>query len=262
MDGIEQKKVRGGNRMIRALIFDLDGTLVQTEILKANSYARAAVALRPHTFSEDAVIEAFKHLAGQSRKEVAERLLEQFSLEEPSRQMMAEFNVETPWQAFVQLRLAKYEALLADPSILPRYLCPHNVRLLRWAKQQGYLIGLATTSGCAATTHVLRSLNLLKQFDFVATADDVEHAKPDPEIYLLVAKELAVLPGECLAIEDSASGVKAAVAAGMSCIASTSDFTSAKVHASDLLLGQWIVDDARTLLAVVQKLIEEKSQNG
>jgi beta-phosphoglucomutase-like phosphatase (HAD superfamily) len=248
--------------MIRAIIFDLDGTLVQTEILKAISYARAAVTLRPDKFPEEAVIEAFKQLAGHSRQEVAERLLEQFDLEEPSRKLMADFNVEKPWQAFVQVRLGKYEALLSDPSILPRYLCPHNVRLLRWAKQHGYMIGLATTSSCAATTRVLRILTLLKQFDFVATADDVEHAKPDPEIYLLVAKELAVLPRQCLAIEDSASGVKAAVAAGMSCIASTSDFTSAKVHASGLLPEQWIVDDTRNLLIVAQKLIEDKSREG
>ena len=104
--------------MIRAIIFDLDGTLVQTEILKAISYARAAVTLRPDKFPEEAVIEAFKQLAGHSRQEVAERLLEQFDLEEPSRKLMADFNVEKPWQAFVQVRLGKYEALLSDPSIL------------------------------------------------------------------------------------------------------------------------------------------------
>ena len=54
--------------MIKAIIFDLDGTLVQTEALKAASYARAAVELKPDTFSEEEVIEAFKDVVGPLQK--------------------------------------------------------------------------------------------------------------------------------------------------------------------------------------------------
>jgi beta-phosphoglucomutase len=62
--------------MIKAMIFDLDGTLVQTEKLKALSYARAAVELCPQVLNEDEVIEAFKDVVGLSRREVASTLLE------------------------------------------------------------------------------------------------------------------------------------------------------------------------------------------
>ena len=57
--------------MIRLVIFDLDGTLVQTERLKAMSYARAAVELCPYQVSEEEVIEAYKDVVGLRRREVA-----------------------------------------------------------------------------------------------------------------------------------------------------------------------------------------------
>ena len=79
--------------MIRAMIFDLDGTLVQTEKLKALSYARAAVELCPYTLSEAKAVEAFKDLVGLSRREVAQALVERFDLEEKARSRMAEFGL-------------------------------------------------------------------------------------------------------------------------------------------------------------------------
>jgi beta-phosphoglucomutase len=67
--------------MIQAMIFDLDGTLVQTEKLKALSYARAAVELCPHEVSESQVVEAFKQVVGLARHEVAQYLVSEFKLE-------------------------------------------------------------------------------------------------------------------------------------------------------------------------------------
>ena len=75
--------------MIRAMIFDLDGTLVQTERLKAISYAQAAVELRPDTVTEAAVMATFREVVGLSRNEVAQTLVERFDLgiEEASARM-------------------------------------------------------------------------------------------------------------------------------------------------------------------------------
>ncbi len=64
--------------MIRAVIFDLNDTLVQTERLKAISYARAAVELCPHALQESQVVEMFKGVVGRSRREVAIALMEHF----------------------------------------------------------------------------------------------------------------------------------------------------------------------------------------
>ncbi|MGD2178607.1 MAG: hypothetical protein PVG71_12380, partial [Anaerolineae bacterium] len=95
--------------MIRAVIFDLDGTLVQTERLKAISYARAAVELCPYTVDEQEVIEAYKDVVGQPRQEVASALVERFDLEREAGARMDDYGVSAPWQAFVQVRLGYYE---------------------------------------------------------------------------------------------------------------------------------------------------------
>ena len=76
--------------MICAFIFDLDGTLVETEELKALFYARAATELHPDLNEAD-VIEAFKDLVGLSRQEVASGLMRRFGLEDAARGRMAKY---------------------------------------------------------------------------------------------------------------------------------------------------------------------------
>lgn len=98
--------------MIKAFVFDLDGTLVQTEILKAISYAKAAVILNP-SLTEKQVINGFKEVVGLSRKEVAEKLLKRFELEDAARSKIREFNVHKPWQAYVQVRMNIYYSMIS-----------------------------------------------------------------------------------------------------------------------------------------------------
>lgn len=241
--------------MIRAMIFDLDGTLVQTEKLKAFSYAKAALDLSPDEIREEQVVEAFKDVVGLSRREVAQGLVERFNLEQASQARMAEFGVSTPWQAFVQVRLNYYEKMLADPQLLREHQWGHNRALLEEAQRGKCLVGLATMSRCNQVQHVLEILSLAGAFDFIATRDDVDRGKPDPEIYCLVASELDVPPENCLVIEDSPAGVKAALDAGMHCVAVTTPFTRARIHASQLLDEDLIVEDPTDLPAVVQRVM-------
>lgn len=81
----------------------------------------------------------------------------------------------------------------------------------------------------------------------------------NPEIYLLVAKELEVAPADCLVIEDSPSGVKAAVSAGMHCIAVATPFTRQQLHASQVLDAKWIVDEPSQLLEIVRRKYDDAS---
>jgi HAD superfamily hydrolase (TIGR01509 family) len=241
--------------VIRAMIFDLDGTLVQTERLKAISYARAAIELCPHDLTEDEVIEAFKDVVGLSRQEVATALVERFSLEKKARALMAEFDVGTPWQAYVQVRLRIYDEMLADPEILRANRWPHNIALLEEARRTHCEVGLATMSRRKQATRVLDVLDLSDAFAFVATRDDVERPKPDPEIYLLVSRELKVPPSECLVIEDSPTGVKAAQAAEMAVVAVSTPFTQQHLHEGGLLPPEHIVDNPDTLPSVVAHIV-------
>lgn len=117
-------------------------------------------------------------------------------------------------------------------------------------------------SHCVQVNRILEILELINAFDFVASRDDVEHGKPDPEIYLLVSDVLQVPPEQCLVIEDSPSGVKAAKAAGMWCIAVTTPFTREGVHELGILKERWIVDDPTCVTDVVRQLVAERAKNG
>ncbi len=244
------------------MIFDLDGTLVQTERLKAISYAKAAVELCPHELDLEMVIEAFKDVVGRSRREVSTTLMERFDLEERTRALQGEMGLSAPWQAFVQVRLRIYEEMISDPRVLQENQWPHNIDLLVRVQQRGCRVALATMSDCERARHVLRVLGLLDAFEFIATRDDVENGKPDPEIYQLVGHELALPPADCLVIEDSPSGVEAALRAGMHCVAVSTPFTQQRLHESGLLADRWIVDDHTQVIRVVEQQIEEINAHG
>ena len=89
----------------------------------------------------------------------------------------------------------------------------------------------------------------------MASRDDVEHGKPDPEMYLLVAGELGIPPQECLVVEDSPTGVEAALAAGMDVVAVSTPFTQKRLHESGLIPAEHIVDDPALLPEVVAHVI-------
>jgi HAD superfamily hydrolase (TIGR01509 family) len=246
--------------MIHAVIFDLDGTLVETEELKALSYAQAAVELRPELREAD-VVDAYKDYVGLSRQEVAKGLMQRFGLEAAARARMPEFGVSTPWQAFVHVRQRIYEAMLDDPELLLSQRYPHNIAYLQEVRRSGVLIGLATMSYCDQAIRVLKVLGLSNAFDFIASRDDVENGKPDPEIYFLVASELEVQPEDCLVIEDSPAGVKAALAAGMNVVAVSTPLTRQRLYDSGLLPAQHIVDSPKRLPIVVAHVIAHHQQD-
>lgn len=248
--------------MITTMIFDLDGTLVQTERLKALSYARAAIELCPQTMDEAKVVEAFKDVVGLPRREVATALVERFGLQERASTRMAEFDVSKPWQAYVQVRLQIYEEMLSDPQVLRDNQWPHAVSLLHEARHRCRYVALATMSRCRQANNVLNVLGLRNAFDFVATRDDVSAGKPDPEIYLLVARELGVSPENCLVVEDSPTGVQAALAASMEVVAVSTPFTRRQLAETGLLPAEQIVEEPDKLPDVVARLIEQHNKDG
>ncbi len=131
--------------------------------------------------------------------------------------------------------------------------------LLQEARRTHCKVGLATMSYCSRVRRVLEILDLTDAFSFVASRDDVEHGKPDPEIYLMVARELGIPPEECLVIEDSPTGVKAALAAGMDVVAVSTPFTRRRLHESGLLPAEHIVDDPANLSDVVAHVIAHRA---
>ena len=247
--------------MLDAIIFDMDGTLVQTERLKAMSYAKAAIELCPICITEEEVIEGFRHVVGRSRKEVATFLIDEFDLAPEAIQRMAELRVSTPWQALVQIRLNYYEEMLADPAIILENQWPHTMAVLNRANEIGCKVGLATMSRCPQTMRILEILDLSERFDFIATRDDVENGKPDPEIYNLVLSELGAAPNKTLALEDSPSGVLAAVNAGVHVLAVGTPFTTDHLLEAEFIDNRWVVTDPAALPQVLDEKISEMRKN-
>ena len=246
--------------MIRAIVFDLDGTLVQSEKLKAQSYAIAVQRLRGLPEPEARAVEAYREIVGASREVASRHMVERLDLEEELRPLMSEHDASEPWQVISNMRKSIYDDIVADPQVIRDNQWPHTIGLLRVARETYCRTGLATMSYREEALHVLRALDLEKELHVVLTREDVERAKPDPEIYLLVAQKLGVPPEECMALEDSPNGVRAAVDAGMNVIAVATPFTIAGIHSSEVLEHAWVVHEPEQLPDIVRRRIEEHNR--
>lgn len=87
--------------------------------------------------------------------------------------------------------------------------------LLEWLKESDYKVGLASSTRRESVLNCLENAGIREYFEVIISGDMVEHSKPEPDIYLLACKELGVEPGEAYAIEDSFNGIRSAHAAGM-----------------------------------------------
>ncbi len=205
----------------RAVVFDMDGLLLETEVLwlRAEQELFAAHgAVFSHEDKMQVIGTSFEHTA----EFFAERLGEP---PERGAELVAEM-IET-----------MHAALQRDVEGRPGAM--ELVARLRGRVP----LGLASNSPRRLVDAALRTARLTDVFDAIVTADDVAHAKPAPDMYLLACELLGVAPADALALEDSASGVTAAKAAGLTCIA-VPQFAETDVSAADR-----VIDSLEELLA-------------
>ena len=121
---------------------------------------------------------------------------------------------------------------------------PGALELVTRLRELGVPLGLASNSPRFLADDALATAGLADAFDAIVTADDVEHPKPAPDIYLMACDRLGVAPAEALALEDSVSGVAAAKAAGLTCIA-VPMFAETDVSAADRVVDslEMLLDD-------------------
>ena len=175
-----------------AVVFDMDGLMLDSERAINECMARAASDLG-HELPASLWLQMIGGGDGLCRRLLTERI---------------------GANATVEL-LARAEAMydvVADAGIAHR---PGIIDLLDWLVARGIPRAVATSTRRPLAMRKLAAAGLLPYFDAVATSSDVAAQKPAPDVYLLAASKLGVAPARCLVLEDSPTGVRAALAAGM-----------------------------------------------
>jgi beta-phosphoglucomutase-like phosphatase (HAD superfamily) len=243
--------------LIRAIIFDLDGVLVQTEKLKARAYALAVQQIRNLPEPDARAGEAYREVVGAQREVTSRHVMDKLGLEKELRSLMSQYGVSEPWEALTAVRYQIYDKMVSDPQVIRDNQWSYTVDLLRVAKETACLTALTTLSKRKDVLHVIRSLDIEPLLDVILTAEDVTRGKPDPEIYLLAAQRLEVPPEHCLVLEDTVNGIKSAQSAGMNVVAIATPFTNASIHTSEIIKEAWIVHEPEKVAEVVRQRIEE-----
>jgi HAD superfamily hydrolase (TIGR01509 family) len=125
------------------------------------------------------------------------------------------------------------------------------VKLLNAIKKGNFKLGLVSSAPQENIELVLSELNLEGIFDCIVFGQEVSESKPSPQIYLLAAKKLGATPNDCMVVEDSPLGVKAAKTAGMKCLAITNTHPRQKLEEADSVVGSLENVDLITLLTRV-----------
>lgn len=179
---------------MRAVVFDMDGVLFDTEVLCMKSWMAAAEA-NGLPGMEEIFPKCIGCNANDSKRFVLEAYGEDFDYAGFREQASVWF-----WD-------------FIEKNGLP--VKPGVKQLLEWLKGEGWTIGLASSTGRSSVMHHLEQAGLREYFSAVITGDMVEHSKPQPDIYLLACRELGEKPSRVYAIEDSPNGIRSAHGAGM-----------------------------------------------
>lgn len=204
---------------LRALIFDVDGTLAETE--RDGHRVAFNRAFAQVNLGWDWCVSLYQKLTeiGGGKERIRAYIQEY----QPQFCPPANFD---QWVANLhQLKTQHYRDLLAS-GLIP--LRPGVQRLLQEAREQGIILAIATTSAFPNATALLEYTlgpDALSWFAVIAAGDIVPAKKPAPDIYLYVLEQLQLSPSECLVFEDSAPGLQAAIQAGLTTIVTVNDYT-------------------------------------
>ena len=210
--------------MIKALIFDLDGTLANTEIMHHRAWEKAlldnGVSKLP--------FETFMPYIGTSNEKIAGDYIESDSISKEIAELVREKQT-----IFMDL-IPEIQLFQGARKIIERYHSTLHLAIASSSHRQEIML-------------LLKSQQLDSYFDLIIGGDMVRQRKPDPEIYLKVQQLLGFAPQECIAFEDSEHGLNSAKNAGMYGVAIPNEFTmNHNFSRADLILtGLAEMDDKK-----------------
>lgn len=184
--------------IIKAVIFDMDGVVSDTQKLCASIEKEMLEKYGIEISTE----EVTRRYAGVSDKDFFRMASNDFGKKIPN----VDQAVEEMWERIMKSAKGNISSI------------PGAKELISQLKNRQFLLGIASSSIIPFIELVLSELGLKDRFDTIVSAEEVERGKPDPAIFLLVAKKLKVRPEECVVIEDGINGMIAARRAGMKCI--------------------------------------------
>lgn len=213
-----------------AICFDLDGVIIDSEPLHEVAFRKTLSHYSLPLPSSDYM----QYFAGKSDYQGFADYL-------------SSLRIELPLQELLILKQQNYIALA--PNELTYY---EGMPLLIQSLASAATLALVTGSSREETNLALQKHHLHTYFTAIVTADDITNSKPSPEGYLLAAKRLgdSIAPNNCIAVEDSPSGVQAAKQAGMYCVAITTTHSADELQAADTVVDKLTVDSLSPLLSM------------
>lgn len=201
--------------MLRALIFDVDGTLCETEEYHRRAFNRAFAEAGVNWFwSQDDYRRLLLTTGGKERM----------------RAHRADLKAVVPGDAQIaRLHAAKTQAYLASLSSGKVVARPGVNAVVAAARAKGLRLAVATTTSPANVEGLVQAIwgcAAASLFEVIAAGDEVAVKKPAPDVYLLALQRLGVAPAEALAFEDSRNGLLAARAAGLAVIVTPGIYTA------------------------------------
>jgi HAD superfamily hydrolase (TIGR01509 family) len=209
--------------MLKGIILDKDGVIIDSEPIKLNAYEKAFEKIT-------GIFPDVKLIPAGATEE-----LNMISL-------LKHYNVSYTKEKVMELMLEKRR-------LYQEFFHTHKIPLIKGildfiikVKKKGLKLGLCTSCNIHTTMLELKKLGIIDYFDEIVSSgdiDDPEHAKPHPRLYKLALKKLNLKPNEVIAIEDSPKGIQAAISAGIKVVGITTAFTKEEISNVDLIIDEF-----------------------